>query len=131
MEAVDEVVSVRVSVLEGYELFYCSVVVCNVYGVDVGFLVKGKCGPEVVPSHPEGEAEGTVLDHLKFGDVSFCRQRKSEGAVGEKREDEGFEEVKFRFRATVAEALQVAQGCPRYGCFLSHVHVKPKVFVDV
>ena len=75
--------------------------------------------------------EGTVLDRLKFGDVSFGRQGKGEGLVGEKRKDESFVEVKFRFRATVAEALQVAQGCPGYGRFLPYMYVKSEMFVDV
>ncbi|MEJ1746570.1 hypothetical protein SMA49_26745, partial [Escherichia coli] len=78
-----------------------------------------------------GEAEGTVLDPLKFGDVSFCRQGKGERAVGEKWKNESFVEVKFRSGAAVAETLQAAQGGAGNGCFLLYMYVKSEVFVDV
>ena len=71
--------------------------------------MKGKGSPEVVPLHPESEAEGTILDLLKCGDVSGGSKGEGEWTVGEKRKNKGFVEVKFSFRATVAKSLQAAQ----------------------
>ena len=71
--------------------------------------MKGKGSPEVVPLHPESEAECTILELLKCGDVSWGCKGEGEWTVGENRKDKGFVKVKFSFWATVAKSLQAAQ----------------------
>ena len=93
--------------------------------------MKRKGGPEIEPLRSKGEANGTILDSLKFGDVSRGSKGEGKWAVGEKRENEGFVEVKFCFLAAVAKSLQIAQGVSSYGYFLFYMIVKSKVFVNV
>ena len=96
------------SVWEACELFLCSVEECQVNRGNSRLLVEGKGSPEIVPSHSESEAEGTILDLLKNGDVSLCSEREGKWAIGKKRKNESFVEVKFCFYAAVAKSLQVA-----------------------
>lgn len=46
-----------------------------VNGGDIGFLTSGKGGPEVKPLRPKSETNGSVLDPLKFKEVSRGRER--------------------------------------------------------
>ena len=83
-----------------------------------------------MPLHPESEAEGTILDPLKCGDVSGGSKGEGEWTICEKRKNEGFIEMKFCFLATAAKSLQAAQCFSGYGILLFYMYVKSKVLIN-
>ena len=57
---------------------------------DIGLLMGGKRGPEVEPFRPKSETNSSVLDPLKFKEVSRSRERQGKRAISQKWKNESF-----------------------------------------